>query len=156
MDSVIERIKNGDTRQLSSLQNLSLSVPRCAYLTEQLMDLCYVVDDPIEIFPILLSVVRFPEDEEKLVKLYEDLVECNRDLLLPIILSLSSAPFTHNLREKLLASPLPTSKEVFSVSEYRFSVLIIRKEFLPVTPGIESSALNLERFSLNKISGKVS
>ena len=100
MDSIIERIKNGDTRHLASLQNLSLSVPRCAYLTEQIIDLCYVVDDPIEIFPILLSVMRFPEDEEQLVKLYEDLVECNRDLLLPIISSLSSVPFTNNSREK--------------------------------------------------------
>ena len=103
-DMVLERIREGidSPKEVALLlQNIAILCSPSASLSQQILEICQIVDSPIYIIPLLSSLIRWPEDEEDLLELYTELLDSNRKLLIPIVDSLSSLPLSKSSRETL-------------------------------------------------------
>ena len=108
-NELIERLRNGtdnETGVRKILQCVSLLAGHSSILSKDMMELCKIVPYPADVIQVLSSVIRWPEDEENLIELYQELLQSDRQLVVPIISSLSSSPLSKKSRD-----------QVFEVSE---------------------------------------
>ena len=129
-NQLIERLRNGVDSEVGVrkiLQCISLLASHSSILSNQMIELCRNVQNPADVIQVLSSIIRWPEDESNLIKLYKDLLQTDRQLLLPIISSLSSSPLSKKAKDKVFeVSKLRDSKYHFS-SFYLATILIFQK-----------------------------
>lgn len=104
IEMILDRIRLGidSVADISLLlNNLAIHATPSNTLSTQIMELCQIIDSPVPVIHILSSLVRWPEDEELLILLYQDLLDSDRKLLIPIVDSLSSLPLSKTSQEEL-------------------------------------------------------